>query len=113
MRAAWLLRDGEVLASVDVADCQSERVRGLAGRPGFDRALFLPGVRAVHTAFVRFPLDVAFVSVDLTVVATTRMAPWRVRLPRRGCHAVVQASAGSFERWGLHVGDRLQIRDTT
>ena len=111
MRPAWLLRDGEVLAAVDVAERPLERMRGLLGRRSYEGAMLLPRTRAVHTVFMRFPLDVAYVTGDLTVLATARMARWRVGLPRRGCSSVVEASAGSFERWGLRVGDRLEIRD--
>jgi uncharacterized membrane protein (UPF0127 family) len=111
MRTAWLLLDGRVLAAADVADRPAERMRGLLGRPAYNGAMLLPRTRAVHTAFMRFPIDVAYVSSDLTVLATTTMGRWRVGLPRRGCHGVLEASAGSFDRWGLHVGDRLEIRD--
>ena len=111
MRPAWLLRGGKVLAAVDVADRPLERMRGLLGRRSYDGAMLLPRTRAVHTICMRFPVDVAWVSDDLTVMATARMARWRVGLPRRGCYGVLEASAGSFERWGLGVGDRLEIRD--
>jgi uncharacterized membrane protein (UPF0127 family) len=41
-------------------------------------------------------------------VATLR--PWRIGLPRRGGRAVIEAEAGAFERWGLRVGDTLELR---
>jgi uncharacterized membrane protein (UPF0127 family) len=111
MRTAWLLRDGQVLASLDVADHPMDRMRGLIGRSGFEGAILLPHTRAVHTMFMRFPLDVAFVRRDLTVGAIVTMPRWRLGVPRRGCRSVLEASAGAFERWGLRVGDRLEIRD--
>jgi len=31
-------------------------------------------------------------------------------LPVWKARSVIEAEAGSFERWGLHVGDRVEIR---
>jgi uncharacterized protein len=106
----WLLRDGEVLAGAEVADGFSARSRGLLGREGYDGAFVLPRTRAVHTVGMRFAIDVAFCDRDMVVVATTRLAPWRISLPRRRGRSVVEAEAGAFERWGLEVGDRLELR---
>jgi uncharacterized membrane protein (UPF0127 family) len=100
-----------VLASAEVADQPVDRMKGLLGRRSYDGAMLLPRTRAVHTMFMQFPVDVAYVSRDLTVVAISTMPRWRVGMPRRRCQCVVEASAGSFERWGLRVGDRLEIRD--
>jgi len=34
----------------------------------------------------------------------------RMTLPRRRCRSVIEAEAGAFERWGLAVGDHLELR---
>lgn len=109
MQPAWLLRDGEVLAAAEVAHSWPDRARGLIGRPGYDGAMVLARTRAVHTVLVGRPLDVAFLDGDLVVVDTARMAPWRVGLPRRRARSVLEAPAGAFERWGLRIGDHLEI----
>ena len=106
-RAGWLLRDGQVLAAAEHADHRAERARGLHGRSGYDGALLLTRTRSVQTAGMRFSLDVAFLDTDLVVVGTCRLGPWRVARPRRRGRHVLEAEAGSFERWGLAVGDRL------
>jgi hypothetical protein len=31
-------------------------------------------------------------------------------LPRMRTRSVLEAEAGAFERWGLKIGDRLEIR---
>ncbi|HEX4083044.1 MAG TPA: DUF192 domain-containing protein [Acidimicrobiales bacterium] len=113
MRQVWLLRDGDVLASTDVAECLAERTRGLFGRSDDQAALLLPGTRSIHTAGVSHPVDAAFLDRDLTVLATVRLNPWRVALPRPGARSVLASSAGSFERWRLSPGDRLEIRETS
>ncbi len=113
MRQVWLLRDGDVLASTDVAECLAERARGLFGWPDDQAALLLLGIRSVHTAGARGPVDAAFLDRDLTVLATVRLNPWRVALPRPGARNVLASPAGSFERWSLSLGDRLEIRETS
>ncbi len=107
----WLLRDGEVLAALEVADSRMERMRGLLGRDGIEGALLLPHTRSVHTIAMRFPLDVAFCTKDLTVSCTVLgMRPYRVGLPRLRCRYVLEAEAGAFERWRLRPGDQLEVK---
>ena len=113
MRQVWLLRDGDVLASTEVAECLGDRARGLYGQSAQAGALLLLRTRSVHTAGAPFPVDAAFLDGALTVLATVRLSPWRVALPRRGARNVLASPAGSFERWGLNLGDRLEIRETS
>jgi uncharacterized membrane protein (UPF0127 family) len=107
---SWLLCDGNVLAAAEVADGLGARSKGLLGRTGYDGAMVLPRTRSVHTIGMRFALDVAFCDRDLVVLDVARMPPYRLALPRRGGRTVVEAQAGAFERWGLRVGDRLELR---
>ncbi len=107
---AWLLRDGEVLATLEVAADRRARSRGLLGRDGFEGALLLERTRSVHTVGMRFPIDVAVCDADLVVLRTRRLRPGRVTLPVRGGRHVLEAEAGAFARWGLVVGDQLEVR---
>lgn len=106
----WLLRNGTVLASLEVADSARSRTLGLLGRDGIEGALLLRPATSVHTLGMRFPIDVAHCDRDLVVLDVVRgMRPWRLGGPRRRCRAVVEAAAGSFERWGLAPGDHLEV----
>jgi uncharacterized membrane protein (UPF0127 family) len=109
--AKWLLRDGTVLATTEVADSYSKRMRGLVGRPRFEGALLLPRTKAVHSMGLRFSIDVAFLGRDLKVLDTIHLPPWRVTLPRWRARCVLEAEGGAFERWGLHAGDELELHD--
>jgi uncharacterized protein len=107
---AWLLRDGEVLASLEVAGDRRARSRGLLGRDGVDGALLLRPCRSVHTVGMRFPIDVAFCDGDLRVLRVVTMPRHRLsRLVWRS-RAVVEAEAGAFARWGLQAGDQLEVK---
>jgi uncharacterized membrane protein (UPF0127 family) len=105
-----LLRDGEVLAAVEVADSFGPRLRGLLGRDGIEGAILLRPAKSVHTLGMRFPLDVAFCRRDLTVIDTTTMAPFRLGRPRLKAHCIIEAEAGAFERWRLQPGDQLELK---
>ena len=52
--------------------------RVLRGRTGCEGALHVEGARTVHTVGMKFPVDVAFLSADLTVVRVARLRPWRL-----------------------------------
>lgn len=112
---AWLVRDGEVLASLEVAATRRDRRRGLLGRDGIEGALLLRPARSVHTVGMRFPIDVAYCRAGaepgtLAVVTVRRMARWRIGAPRWAATAVLEAEAGAFARWGLAPGDELEVR---
>jgi hypothetical protein len=107
---AWLVRDGEVLAAVEVAETARARRRGLMHRDRLDGALVLRPCRNVHTVGMRFPIDVAFCDGDGTVLRTTTLAPWRISPVVRRSAFAIEAEAGAFDRWGLARGDRVELR---
>ncbi len=106
----WLLREGDVLATAEVASNFGHRSKGLLGRTAYEGAMVLPHTRAVHTLGMKFGIDVAFCDKEMVVVGVTTLVPWRMSLPRRGGRSVIEAQAGAFERWGLRVGDHLELR---
>jgi uncharacterized membrane protein (UPF0127 family) len=107
---AWLVRGDDVLASLDVADSFSTRLKGLLGRDGLDGAFLIKSAKSVHTLGLRFAIDVAYCDKELTVVDFVTMRPHRLGLPRPKAHCVIEAEAGAFERWRLRRGDQLEIR---
>ncbi|MDY7103888.1 MAG: DUF192 domain-containing protein [Actinomycetota bacterium] len=104
------MRDTDVLASVEVLTSLRDRTRGLLGRDELAGAVVLRPAKSVHTIGMRFPIDVAYCDRELVVLKTVTMATYRVGAPVLRAHAVVEAEAGSFERWKLEVGDQLEIR---
>ncbi len=106
----WLVHDGKVLATLEVASSAPGRMKGLLGRDGIDGALLLDPARSIHTVRMRFPIDVAYVDRDLVVVRIVTMQPNRVGVPVLKARSVIEAEAGAFGRWGIGVGDRLEIK---
>lgn len=108
---AWLLREGQVLASLEVTESLRGRSRGLLGRDGADVATLLRRTRGVHSFGMRFPLDVAFLDRELVVISTARLRPNSLLLPRLKASSVLEAEAGAFERWVLRPGDHLETKE--
>jgi len=106
----WLLRDEQVLASLEIASSRPDRRRGLLGRDGIEGALLIEGTRSVHTLGMRFPIDVAHLDRDGVVLRTCTMPRGRIGLPVLKARCVVEAEAGSFARWGLTPGQVLEVR---
>ncbi|HEX9995041.1 MAG TPA: DUF192 domain-containing protein [Acidimicrobiales bacterium] len=107
---AWLVCDGRVLASLDVADRRASRRRGLLGKDRIEGALLIRPCRSVHTIGMRVPVDVAFCDADLVVLRVVTVPRNRVTRAVLRARAVVEAEAGSFSRWGVGPGDRLEVR---
>ena len=107
---SWLVRDGDVLATAEVAHTARGRRRGLLGRDSHEGALVLRPCRHVHTAGMRFPIDVAFCDAEGVVLRTVTLAPWRLSPYVLRAAFVVEAEAGAFGRWRLQPGDRLELR---
>jgi uncharacterized membrane protein (UPF0127 family) len=112
---AWLIREGEVLAALDVAESFGARFRGLRGRDGIDGALLLRPCRSVHTLRMRFPIDVAFCrrlnDSTFVVISVREMRQWRIARPRLSATCVIEAEAGAFDRWRLRPGDEFEIKE--
>jgi hypothetical protein len=108
---AWLVCNTRVLASAEVADTKATRSKGLLGRDGIDGAIVLRPCRQIHTIGMRFPLDVAFLDADGEVIRIVRMRRHRLGLPVFRARTVIEAEAGAFGRWGLHVGDVIEVRE--
>jgi uncharacterized membrane protein (UPF0127 family) len=105
----WLVRGEDVLAVAEVAATRRQRARGLAGRDDVEGAIVLKPCRQVHTFGMHFTIDVAFCDGEGFVLHTSCLAPRRVsRLVWRAAF-VVEARAGSFERWKLAPGDVVEI----
>jgi uncharacterized membrane protein (UPF0127 family) len=106
----WLLREDQVLASLEIASDRRDRRRGLLGREGIEGALLIEGTRSVHTVGMRFPIDVAHLDGDGRVLRCRTMPRHRVGMPVLRASMVLEAEAGSFERWGICPGQVLEVR---
>ena len=107
---AWLVCDARVLASAEIADTRRSRRRGLLGRESMEGAIVIAPCRWIHTIGMKFPIDVAYLDPDGVVVKTIQMQRFRVGIPVWNARSVIEAEAGAFGRWGLRVGDQIEVR---
>ena len=109
----WNLRTEAALATRLIAAFDSaSRRQGLLGRGDLAAGdgLVLAPCSSVHTAFMRFPIDLVFVARDGRVLKTaSAVRPWRIRVAWRA-FAVVELPAGSLDRSGTVRGDVVTLR---
>jgi uncharacterized protein len=94
-----------------VAGSPLKRMRGLLGRRGLEsgEGLLLRPAASVHTFFMRFPIDVVFLSRDGKVLKVARrLPPWRTAAAK-GAKAVVELPAGEAGRRGIRVGTAVAL----
>jgi uncharacterized membrane protein (UPF0127 family) len=106
----WLVRGEDVLAVAEVAASPRRRARGLMGRGDLEGVLVLRPCRQVHTFGMQFPIDVAFCDGSGVVLRLRTLPPRRVSRPVWRSSFVIEARAGSFERWKLRAGDMIEIK---
>ncbi len=107
----WLVCGDRVLASAERANRRGSRARGLLGRDGIGGALVLTPCRSVHTLGMRFAIDVAYLDEQGIVIKIVRMHRNRAGWPVWKAKSVVEAEAGAFERWGLQLGQQVELRE--
>ena len=77
------VKDGTEINGIRTVKCETmfERMRGLIGRPAPapGTGLLIPKCNAIHTCFMRYPIDATFLDDELRVVKVVRrIRPWRL-----------------------------------
>lgn len=89
------------------------RLMGLMFQAGLPAGggLLLEPEHAIHTFFMRFPIDVLYLNRDYQVLrADMAMPPWRLGpLFTRGCHAVLELPPGTIAATQTQAGDQLRL----
>lgn len=104
-------RGASLADAVRVADTFGRRLLGVLARGlGEGEGVLLVPCEAVHTFFLRSPLDVLFLARDGTVLAAREgLGPWRVAWTK-GAWAALELPPGSLRRAGLEPGERVFFR---
>jgi uncharacterized membrane protein (UPF0127 family) len=98
-----------------VANRALPRMRGLLGRRDLPEGegLLLEPAPAIHTAFMRFPIDVVFLDAYMRVIKVVdSLPPWR-SAAARSARAVLELAAGQARHRGVTLGDRLDVQEVT
>jgi len=105
-------RNDRQLADALIAAFDSKNRRtGLLRHESFPdgSAMLIAPTNAVHTFFMRFPIDIAFVTREGRVVKTYGSLPaWRIAAAF-GAYAAIELPAGTLSRSDTVKGDTLVI----
>lgn len=105
-------RDVILVERVEIADRFWSRTRGLLGvrRLGPDRGLLLTPCSAVHTFFMRFPIDLVFLdSAHRVVRCVWNLRPGRLAKGGHGARSVLELETGWFPADKLRPGDIVSL----
>ena len=105
-------RTGRVVAArlLPALDSESRR-RGLLKHTSLEEgeAMIIAPTNAVHTWFMKFDIDIAFVTRDGRVLKTRdSVPPWRMSAAFGG-YAVIEMRGGSFAAADTVPGDVLEV----
>ncbi len=106
-----LKRNSEVLfQNLEVVEGYWNRFMGLMGRSHLDsqQALYFDRCNAIHTCFMKFPIDCVFLDKNGQVKKVySNLKPWRFAGPVWGATSVVEMTAGLAEKNKIQTGDHL------
>ncbi len=105
-------RNTTLADQAEVANNVWTRGKGLLGRRGLPEGggLVIEPCSSIHTFFMAFPIDIAFVAQDGRVVTTAHaLKPWRLGPFARKVRYVVELPAGALAKSGTVADDYLDI----
>lgn len=101
----------EVAKEATEATTALTRMKGLmfaSDMIGYD-ALFIKPCNSIHTFFMKFPIDVLFISKEMKVVKIMRnLLPWRMTRMYFTAHQVLELKGGTLDE-RVKVGDELEV----
>lgn len=78
-----------------------------------EEALLIEPCKQVHSFFMRFAIDVAFLDKDDVVIATSSLHPWRMSRLYWKARKVLELPLGRLSKVGVKTGDKLNITEVT
>ena len=106
-------RGRPIAARALLADTPKTRAKGLLGREsmGADEGLWIAPCPMIHTFFMRFPIDVVFLTRELRVARVIEdLKPWRVSPWVFSAHSVLELAGGTL-KGSVEKGDQLEFQD--
>ena len=106
-------RNQKIVASVlERADSFYGRLKGLLGRTELaaGHGLWLTATNSVHTYFMRFTIDVAFLDKnDVVCGLVSNLKPFRLVLPVFSARNCLELPAGTLVQTDTRKGDTLRV----
>ncbi len=106
-----LTRETLLADRAEIANTSARRRQGLLKHPGLapGEGLWITPCEGVHTFFMKFPIDVIFLSKQKKVLKIRpNMVRSRISFTLRS-HSVLELPAGRLEETGTVAGDQLEF----
>ena len=99
------------LKDIEIADNVVSRGLGLIGRNGWKRnGMLLKDTNAIHTVFVRFPIDVIFLDKDFKILRVVEnLKPFRFSPIVWKAKQVLELPTGTIKNKSLRVGNKIKL----
>ena len=113
MNAYNQTRNNMIASHVDLAHTSATRMKGLLGKTSMEQnyGLWISPCRSIHTFFMKFPIDVIFLSSSNQVVKLiNNMKPFRLSPIVFSAKSVLELSTGAIEKSGTQIGDQVVFR---
>lgn len=110
-----LTRQAVLADRVEVADRGARRSKGLLGRNGLKpgEGMWIVPCEAVHTFFMRFPIDLVYVDSNKRVrKVRSGVPPWRMSACF-SAHSVIELAVGAIRASNTEPGDILEFSPAT
>ena len=107
---ALVRASGRDLCLVEVADSHVARAVGLLGRNELPmgRGMWIKPCKSIHTFFLKFAIDVAYIDAEGTVVKTcAHLRPFRISVGGRRAQSALELPSGFLELARLQPGEKL------
>jgi uncharacterized protein len=97
---------------VKVAASWTQRLVGLLGTSTLSdgEGLWITPCQAVHTFFMRYPIDVVFLDDRRAVLHQQTLGPWRFSAWKKGSRGILELPAGTLSRTGTMPGDEMEMQ---
>ena len=112
VRVINLTKNTVVADRAQVADNLWTRLQGLLGRKSLNskEGLILKPCTSIHTFFMQFPIDVAFIDRhEFVMKAYSSLKPWRLSATFFKAALCLELPSGALAQSRTQEGDRLQI----
>ena len=112
MRAFNTRTGKELSVDVKVADTLFTRMKGLLGKKELPQgeALWIKPCFSVHTFFMKFPIDIIFLSKNNHVIAVVKdLTPNRLTRLYPQAFSVLELPIGTINASNTAIGDKIDI----
>ena len=101
-----------IVEKIVVADTWQMRTKGLIGRAKLDsgEGLLIKNCKAIHTWFMRFPIDVVFLDKNYRVIKTVSgLKPFRLLFGGRRAQHTLELPSDTIKSAQVRIGDKVKI----